>query len=81
MKFEELKINEQVLGAIREKGFENLFEIQEKSIPLLLENEIDFVGQQSQTSSCVECSLCPQTYQSDPSENGCKACAIRKFCR
>ena len=45
MKFEELKINEQVLGAIREKGFENLFEIQEKSIPLLLENEIDFVGQ------------------------------------
>jgi len=44
MKFEELKLKPEILSAIKEKGFENLSEIQEKTIALALE-QIDLVGQ------------------------------------
>jgi len=45
LKFEDLKLSEPILRALTEKGYEKPFEIQENSIPVLLENEIDFVGQ------------------------------------
>ena len=45
MKFTDLPLNENILKALGEKNFSELFEIQEKSIPFLLENETDFVGQ------------------------------------
>lgn len=45
MLFEELSLKEASLKAVRELGFESPTEIQEKSIPLLLEDDIDFIGQ------------------------------------
>jgi len=42
--FEELGISQNVLKAITELGFETPTPIQEKSIPVLLEGETDFVG-------------------------------------
>jgi len=42
--FEELGISQNVLKAIAELGFETPTPIQEKSIPVLLEGETDFVG-------------------------------------
>lgn len=45
MQFTELEIKEGILKAITEMGFTETTEIQEKSIPKLIENDIDFVGQ------------------------------------
>lgn len=45
MLFSELNLKESSLKAIEALGFESPTEIQEKSIPLLLEADIDFVGQ------------------------------------
>ena len=45
MLFEELNLKEASLEAVRELGFESPTEIQEKSIPLLLDGNIDFIGQ------------------------------------
>ena len=39
MKFTELKLNEQLLEAISYMGFETVLPIQEKVIPLILENK------------------------------------------
>jgi len=44
MKFEELKVNPRILGNVRHMGFESLMDIQEKSIPRILEGR-DVVGQ------------------------------------
>ena len=43
-KFEQLGLSESLLRAILDLGFENPTEVQEKAIPLLLENEIDMVA-------------------------------------
>lgn len=45
MLFKELNLKPASLKAIEAMGFETPSEIQEKSIPLLLENDIDFIGQ------------------------------------
>jgi ATP-dependent RNA helicase DeaD len=45
MKFSDFNLKETTLQAIGDLGFESATEIQEKAIPLLLENDIDFVGQ------------------------------------
>ncbi len=45
MTFAEFEINEQILKAIKELGYETPTEIQEKAIPILLDYEADFVGQ------------------------------------
>lgn len=45
MLFEELNLKEASLEAVRELGFESPTEIQEMSIPALLEADIDFIGQ------------------------------------
>ena len=45
MKFRELGLSENSLGALREKGFEEPTEVQKKCIPLLLQNTADVVGQ------------------------------------
>lgn len=45
MLFSELNLKESSLKAVEALGFETPSEIQEKSIPLLLEDDIDFVGQ------------------------------------
>lgn len=45
MLFEELNLKEASLEAVRALGFESPTEIQEKSIPFLLEADIDFIGQ------------------------------------
>ena len=45
LKFSDLPIDKNIIKALDEKNFSELFEIQEKSIPVLLENETDFVGQ------------------------------------
>ncbi|MEX0798968.1 MAG: DEAD/DEAH box helicase, partial [Bacteriovoracaceae bacterium] len=45
MLFNELNLKESSLKAIEALGFEAPTEIQEKSIPILLENDIDFIGQ------------------------------------
>lgn len=45
MQFTEFKIKEGILRAIEDMGFEKASEIQEKAIPKLLDNDIDFVGQ------------------------------------
>ncbi len=42
--FEELGLNEQLLKAITDMGYEKPSEVQEKAIPLLLEAEIDLVA-------------------------------------
>jgi len=44
MKFEELGLEQSLLDAIKDLGFENPSEVQEKAIPLLLEGEIDLVA-------------------------------------
>ncbi|OFX80905.1 MAG: hypothetical protein A2X12_02135 [Bacteroidetes bacterium GWE2_29_8] len=44
MKFEELGLNEQLLKAITELGFENCMPIQEKAIPLILNNSRDLIA-------------------------------------
>ncbi len=43
-KFEQLGLSESLLKAIKDLGFENPSEVQEKAIPLLLENETDMVA-------------------------------------
>jgi ATP-dependent RNA helicase DeaD len=45
MLFSELNLKESSLKAIEALGFEKPSEIQEKSIPILLEKDIDFIGQ------------------------------------
>ena len=42
--FEELGLNENLLAAVTELGFENPTTIQEKSIPVLLSGTKDFIG-------------------------------------
>jgi len=44
-KFKNLGLNETTLKALKKKGFEEPTPIQEKTIPLLLENEFDIIGQ------------------------------------
>ena len=43
-KFEQLGLNESLLKAITDLGFENPSEVQEKAIPLLLEKDTDIVA-------------------------------------
>ncbi len=43
-KFEALGLNSALLNAVTDLGFETPSEVQEKSIPLLLEDEIDLVA-------------------------------------
>ncbi|WP_340199123.1 DEAD/DEAH box helicase [Ascidiimonas sp. W6] len=43
-KFEQLGLNEQLLDAIKDMGFETPSEVQEKAIPVLLEQDIDMVA-------------------------------------
>ena len=43
-KFEQLGLNESLLMAIKDMGFENPSEVQEKAIPLLLDQDIDIVA-------------------------------------
>lgn len=43
-KFEQLGLNESLLKAIRDLGFETPSEVQEKAIPLLLEDDTDIVA-------------------------------------
>ena len=43
-KFEQLGLNESLLLAIKDLGFENPSEVQEKAIPLLLEKDTDIVA-------------------------------------
>lgn len=42
--FEQLGLNESLLSAIKDMGFENPSEIQQKAIPLLLEKDTDIVA-------------------------------------
>src|SRR5664279_1030280 len=44
IRFEELGLNENLLAAVTELGFENPTTIQEKSIPVLLQGTKDFIG-------------------------------------
>lgn len=44
IKFQELGLNESLLQAVRDMGFENPSEVQEKAIPLLLERDTDIVA-------------------------------------
>lgn len=44
MKFTDLGLNNYILKAIQELGFENPTEIQQKSIPVLLESNKDYIG-------------------------------------
>ncbi len=44
MTFKDLGLSNELLKAITEMGFEQPSEIQEKSIPTLLETEKDYVG-------------------------------------
>ena len=43
-KFEKLGLNESLLLAIKDLGFENPSEVQEKAIPILLEKDTDLVA-------------------------------------
>jgi ATP-dependent RNA helicase DeaD len=43
-KFEQLGLNESLLLAIKDLGFENPSEVQEKAIPVLLEQNTDLVA-------------------------------------
>ena len=43
-KFEALGLQESLLKAVAEMGFETPSEVQEKAIPILLEDEIDLVA-------------------------------------
>jgi len=43
-KFEQLGLSESLLKAIKDLGFENPSEVQEKAIPLLLEKDTDMVA-------------------------------------
>lgn len=42
--FRELGLSPEILGAIQEMGYQNPTEIQEKSLPILLTNDCDFIG-------------------------------------
>lgn len=44
MLFEELGLRKEIVGAIKDMGFEQPTEIQEQAIPTLVEEETDFVG-------------------------------------
>ena len=43
-KFEQLGLNESLLLAIKDLGFENPSEVKEKAIPILLEKDTDIVA-------------------------------------
>lgn len=43
-KFEQLGLNEQLLNAIKDMGFETPSEVQEKAIPVLLAQDTDMVA-------------------------------------
>ncbi len=43
-KFEQLGLNESLLAAVKDMGFENPSEVQEKAIPILLEQDTDIVA-------------------------------------
>jgi ATP-dependent RNA helicase DeaD len=45
MTFEELPLKESSLEALKKLGFDSPTEIQEKSIPILVDGDIDFIGQ------------------------------------
>ncbi len=43
-KFEDLGLNAEIISAVRDMGFESPSEVQEKAIPILLQNETDLVA-------------------------------------
>jgi ATP-dependent RNA helicase DeaD len=45
LNFSDLPLNQVILSALEERGFTTPTEIQVKAIPLLVENDVDFVGQ------------------------------------
>ena len=71
--FRELGINEHILKAISEMGYEKPSEIQEKSIPLLLENEKDFVGQAQTGTGKTAAFGIPLIQKIDPKEKTVQA--------
>ncbi|MCD5382522.1 DEAD/DEAH box helicase [Candidatus Gracilibacteria bacterium] len=58
-KFRKLGLSEEILKALEEKGFENPSEIQEKTIPLLLNSDKDVLGQAHTGSGKTACFALP----------------------
>ncbi|MCB0402211.1 MAG: DEAD/DEAH box helicase [Flavobacteriales bacterium] len=83
MTFEELGLSKSILKAVKEIGFEQPSEIQEKSIPVLLDNERDYVGlAQTGTGKTAAFGL-PMIQQIDPDYRAIQAlvlCPTRELC-
>jgi ATP-dependent RNA helicase DeaD len=83
MTFEELGLSSDILKAVSEIGFEKPSEIQEKSIPVLLDSERDYVGlAQTGTGKTAAFGL-PMIEQIDPdfrAIQGLILCPTRELC-
>ncbi len=83
MTFKDLGLSDDLLKAVTEMGFEKPSEIQEKSIPVLLESEKDYVGlAQTGTGKTAAFGL-PMIQQIDTDYNAIQAlilCPTRELC-
>ena len=83
MTFKDLGLSNDLLKAVKELGFEQPSEIQEKSIPVLLETEKDYVGlAQTGTGKTAAFGL-PMIQQIDPEYRAIQAlilCPTRELC-
>ncbi len=81
--FTDFGLNPALLKAIRELGFENPMPIQEQTIPVLLEKDVDFVGlAQTGTGKTAAFGL-PLLQKINPSERSVQAlilCPTRELC-
>ena len=83
MNFTELGLNEQLLQAVADLGFETPTEIQEKAIPVLLGKDTDFVGL-AQTGTGKTCAyglpLLARIAPEDRRPQGVILCPTRELC-
>lgn len=69
MNFQELNLNDALVGTLTALGYENPTKIQEKAIPLLLETQDDFVGQAQTGTGKTAAFLLPLLERLDGSNN------------
>jgi ATP-dependent RNA helicase DeaD len=76
MQFTELKLRASSLEAIKALGYENPTEIQEKAIPVLLEQDIDFIGQAQTGTGKTAAFVLPLLEKLDRSKKNIQAMII-----
>ncbi|MCO4795220.1 MAG: DEAD/DEAH box helicase, partial [Bacteriovoracaceae bacterium] len=73
MTFQELNLDEALLKAITDLGYEQPTEIQEKAIPLLVKGHQDFVGQAQTGTGKTAAFVLPLLSRLNPKARGAQA--------